>query len=131
MSVKTIGGVRGFSLGAGNPERLEILSSRNGLYSNARSALYALTQVCRWRRSWLPSFICDTVLQPFVKAGIVFDFYPVDRMLTADLNEISIEAGDAVLLISYFGMPSAPSLYASLKEKGANLCIGMLYERFV
>ena len=119
MSIKTIGGVRGFSLGAGNPESVEILSPTNGLYSNARSALYALTQVCHWRRIWLPSFICDTVLRPFEKAGIVFDFYPVDRTLALDFTEVPIEEGDAVLLISYFGVPTDASHYALLKAKGA------------
>ena len=119
MSVKTIGGVRGFSLGAETSERLEILSSKNGLYSNARSALYALTKVCQLRRIWLPSFICDTVLQPFKKSGLVFNFYPVNKTLAADFNEVSIEEGDAVLLISYFGVPIDASLYEWLKEKGA------------
>lgn len=118
VSVKTIGGVRGFSLGAETSERLEILSSKNGLYSNARSALYALTQVCQLRRIWLPSFICDTVLQPFEKASLVFNFYPVNSTLDADFSEVSIAEGDAVLLISYFGVPIADSLYEWLKEKG-------------
>jgi dTDP-4-amino-4,6-dideoxygalactose transaminase len=54
-----------------------------------------------------------------VKAGIVFDFYPVDHTLTVDFNEVCIEAGDAVLLISYFGVPTDPLIYASLKAKGA------------
>ena len=118
VSVITIGGVRGFSLGAETSERLEILSSKNGLYSNARSALYALTQVCQLRRIWLPSFICDTVLQPFEKASLVFNFYPVNSTLDADFSEVSIAEGDAVLLISYFGVPIDDSLYEWLKEKG-------------
>ena len=119
MSVKTIGGVRGFFSGAKNPECLEILSPKNGLYSNARSGLYALTQVCHWHRIWLPSFVCNTVLQPFEKANIECNFYPVDRTLIADFTEVSIEEGDAVLLISYFGVPTDASHYALLKAKGA------------
>jgi len=119
VSVKTIGGVRGFFSGAKNLECLEILSPKNGLYSNARSGLYALTQVCHWHRIWLPSFVCNTVLQPFEKANIECNFYPVDRTLIADFTEVSIEEGDAVLLISYFGVPTDASHYALLKAKGA------------
>lgn len=119
MTEKLIGGVQGFGNKEVSSIGTRLLASSNGHYNNARSALYAITKVSSFRRIWLPSYLCDSVLLPFVKAGIEIDFYTVDRKLVADFDEVSIEIGDAVLLISYFGVPTDQAYYVSLKAAGA------------
>ncbi|MDF3130396.1 hypothetical protein P0Y35_14410 [Kiritimatiellaeota bacterium B1221] len=121
MTKKIIGGVKGFRLydNASNP--LKAVNSNNGLYANARSALYALTEICKWSRIWIPSYICGTVLDPFIKAGIEINFYEVDYRLSFNLRSAPIKKGDAVLLVSYFGVPVDDLHYKVLKEK--EVCI--------
>lgn len=119
MTKKIIGGVQGLEMKSISSLGGRLLAPGNGLYYNARSALYAITQVSEFRRVWLPSYLCDTVLLPFEKAEVEYGFYPVTRSLDPDFNGIHVESGDAVLLISYFGIPLAPSLHRVLKSKGA------------
>lgn len=118
MTEKLIGGVQGFRIKEVTSTGGRLLNDNNGLYYNARSALFAITQVSDFKRVWLPSYLCDTVLLPFEKAEVEYEFYPINCDLKADFNEIHIERGDAVLLISYFGIPLVPSLYEMLKSKG-------------
>jgi hypothetical protein len=119
VTEKLIGGVQGLGIESVSSIGRRLLASRNGLYYNARSALYAIIQISTFKRIWLPSYLCDTVLLPFEKAGLEFQFYPITDSLQADFNDIPVASGEAVLLISYFGIPLDPTLYQMLKSKGA------------
>jgi hypothetical protein len=119
MSKKIIGGVKGFKQEPISLLSKKILSTKNGLYYNARSALYAVTQVSSIRRVWLPSFLCETILYPFQKAHLEYEYYAVNSFLEIDFEKIPIKTGDAVLVISYFGVPVDIEIYGILKSKGA------------
>ena len=119
MSKKIIGGVKGFSRDRISSCSQELLSTRNGLYYNARSALYAVTQVSSFQCIWLPSFLCETILYPFQRANLQCKYFAVDGRLQADFEQIPIQPGDAILLISYFGVPVDDYVYTILKSKGA------------
>ena len=84
MTKKIIGGVPGIEMKSISSLGGRLLAAGNGLYYNARSALYAITQVSEFRRVWLPSYLCDTVLLPFEKAGVEYGFYSVTRSLDPD-----------------------------------------------
>jgi hypothetical protein len=64
----------------------------------------------------LPSYLCDSVIQPFREAGREVAFYPVDEALAldpdalAELVERLRPAG--VVLIPYFGFPVQPDVAA-------------------
>lgn len=119
MSKKIIGGVKGLRRDRISSCSQELLSKRNGLYYNARSALYAVTQVSSIQCIWLPSFLCETILYPFQRANLQCKYFAVDGRLQTDFEQIPIQPGDAILLISYFGVPVDDYVYSILKSKGA------------
>ena len=95
-----------------------LITTSNGLYSNARSALYAVALIERPNRAWLPSYLCSAVVDPFVKAGIEVRFYPVGGDLSIEIENVSFAQGDAVVIISYFGISQDMKIYQRLKELG-------------
>jgi dTDP-4-amino-4,6-dideoxygalactose transaminase len=68
-------------------------------FSSARSALAALLRQQQPRRLWLPSYVCQTLLDG--AAEVPISWYAVDGRLEIDLS--GVEAGDAVLVVDYFG----------------------------
>lgn len=120
---KVIGGL--FGLGtpkidsvAGLPP---FLHSEALLMVNARSCLFAALRVARAARTWMPSFLCPSVISAVKAAGSEICFYRVDNSLqvTDDkfLNEL--HAGDAFLFINFFGFPGAADIATRAREFGA------------
>ncbi len=71
-------------------------------FANARSALAALVAQLKPRRVWLPSFICNAVVEG-VPHGLQC-FYAISDALTADTGALAkATAGDMVLGVNYFG----------------------------
>ncbi|MBB5019495.1 hypothetical protein HNQ59_002797 [Chitinivorax tropicus] len=76
-------------------------------YGNARSALMQLLQTRQIRRTWLPAYLCDAVIDAALESGCRILFYPVDHHLQPDSAWLSsrLDSGDAVLAVDYFGRP--------------------------
>ena len=90
MSLKLIGGVRGDVFAYEQTDIREMLSAKNGIYSNARSALYAITRVEVFKKVWLPAYLCESVCEPFLVAGVEIGFYPVSDSLSCELDVIPL-----------------------------------------
>ncbi|MHB8110074.1 MAG: aspartate aminotransferase family protein [Syntrophorhabdaceae bacterium] len=57
----------------------------------------------------IPSYLCPTILIPFDRLNIKYDFYQVNSNLEIDANDLRAKldpAVKAVFLIDYFGFPS-------------------------
>ena len=77
---------------------------------SGRMALYGAVQDCKkersLRRAWLPSYCCESMVQPFRLAGLSVSFYGVN--FDKESNKIirspfEPEERDLVLSMSYFG----------------------------
>ena len=100
---------------AGPPRPDSVLTAWRGdfrhqaAFANARSALAALLVQRRIRRVWLPAYVCEALAEGAAASDAELAFYPVDLSLAADLAalERDLAAGDAVVIVDYFGR--APS----------------------
>lgn len=88
------------------------------LYGCGRDALRGLAAYGRdvrgWKRLLVPSYLCQEVVGALIDDGHSVAVYP-DRpdLLQPELEVRNVRAGDAVLLVNYFGLRSgafAPSL---------------------
>ena len=67
---------------------------------------YALEYVLRVReydKVYLPYYICDSVLQPFERAGVAYEFYHINEQLEPAERLLPGE-DEAVLYVNYFGL---------------------------
>jgi dTDP-4-amino-4,6-dideoxygalactose transaminase len=72
----------------------------------------------------LPAYLCASMLQPFVAAGVETRFYPVGRDLEPDVSAIAALARDeraCVLVVDYFGFPPSPAAAEALRSLDARV----------
>ena len=68
----------------------------------------------------LPSYLCHTMVQPFVEAGLKVKFYGVNRSLRVEAETISSQIDSetlGVLLMHYFGFPQNPEIASKMPKK--------------
>lgn len=77
------------------------------------------------KRVCLPGFTCNTVFEPFLKAGYEVEFLPVDINLNINANElldhILFSNPGIVLLHRYFGFDTLPNInhaISQIRDKG-------------
>jgi hypothetical protein len=119
MTKRIIGGAFHFPYARPNHDALRLLDSTNGMYVNARSALYAIAHAAQLSQVWLPSFVCEAVVEPFRMTGTTIRFYPVDGELMVHIKELDLREGDAFLLVAFFGIVPPADLYRHLNSAGA------------
>ncbi len=85
-------------------------------FHNARSALYHLLAKLNLSRIWLPSYCCDSLIDACTKQDTYF--YPIDKSLDPDLDYLSqrLQAGDAVIVIDYFGRNPSDKFLSWVKK---------------
>lgn len=92
-------------VGAGYPASPDVYS-----YASGRAALYQILKYLKREagisRILLPDYLCTSVLVPVQALHLEFAFYPLDNALRLlpDFFKRSYSAGDAVLLVNYFGL---------------------------
>ena len=85
---------------------------------NARSGLHALWNLLRPRAVWLPAYVCEEVAKA-VPPGIAIRYYALDDELhpLLDAMSASIEDGDHVVAMGYFGRPVRADLKALARSR--------------
>ena len=88
---------------------------------NARSAFFLLGQTFRPRKVWLPSYLCNAVVQGFKAAAVPMEFFPVnDRLVCESASWLErVQAGDLVLRINYFGFLNSDPVLKEAMSRGA------------
>lgn len=82
---------------------------KNALRLNAgRYALEYILRSRQYKKVYLPYYICDSVLQPFKRLGIAYEFYHINEQLEPAVI-LKPAADEAVLYVNYFGLKN---LYA-------------------
>lgn len=77
-------------------------------------------------RFLLPSYLCRTMIQPFVEAGLQVKFYGVNRNLRVEAESIGSQIDSetlGVLLVHYFGFSQNPDLAERLHRTFPDVCI--------
>lgn len=104
MNQDMMGGIFGLEEVATTPNFPYAESPCCAFVSSGRAALECLLRHGeRPRRVWLPRFICNTVLEPLQRMGVPVRRYGCDEQLRPLLPD-EVEAGDAVILVNYFGL---------------------------
>ena len=76
------------------------------------------------KRVWVPSFICMSVVEAFIRANKEVIYYPVDKMLQPKidyLEKCNVQNSDSFYLMQYFGVSLSVELVKyieSLKTRG-------------
>jgi dTDP-4-amino-4,6-dideoxygalactose transaminase len=88
---------------------------------NGRSAIRLVTEKLSPATVWLPSYLCEAAVEAMTRPGMQIRFFAVSYDLTIDPDAAfeNVRAGDLVVLIDYFGVPSPPELAAAARQRQA------------
>lgn len=73
-------------------------------YQSARAALKAVFECPHIHGAWIPSYICDSVLQAAEAAGVQIHLYALNTDLSPSDLPKRLSEGDVVLYVNYFGL---------------------------
>lgn len=77
---------------------------KNGFYlQSARACLSYLIQQFAPRKAYVPFYSCDSLLSPFVNAGVQIEFYHINQVF-CPVKSIQIKDGEVVVYVNYFGV---------------------------
>lgn len=113
---------------------LERFTAHRLLYSQARGALFHLSEVLNSHTVWLPAYHCPALVEPFAVSGKNIKFYPVTSQLQPDLESLAVEVrhGDAVIAVRYFGFDCGiERLFDLCKRSGAVLIEDLAHSPFI
>jgi len=78
------------------------------------------------KKCWLPSYLCETIIQPFRELNLDYEFYNLKENLQLDIDYLSrrIEKNDLVFTINYFNLLHNNKVIEFLKKlKNNNVII--------
>ena len=90
--------------------------------STGRAAIkFILSNIMKKRqinKCWLPSYLCETIIQPFRELNLDYEFYNIKENLQLDIEYLSekVEKNDLILTIYYFGFPPNEDIIIFLKK---------------
>ncbi len=96
---KEIGGYFGLEL---NPEKKEYHPDALKLNSGRYSLQY-IFQTKRYKKIYLPAYICDSVLQPIKKEGLSYEFYSINECFEPIFDK-PIKDDECFMYVNYFGI---------------------------
>ena len=96
--MKPIGGYFSLELNDGAERHSGALRLNAGRY-----ALEYLLRARGYRKVYLPYYICDSVLQPFDRTGVKYEFYRINEQLEP-AEKLTPSDDEAVLYVNYFGL---------------------------
>lgn len=100
---------------------LPFLQGNHILLASGRCGIRLLVDLLRPANVWLPSYLCEVMLQAVQPTQSRLNFYEIDydlQLPALDWLE-GVQAGDLVVGIAYFGFPVAAGLAAQVKRRGA------------
>ena len=98
--------------------------------SNGRAAIkFILSHIMKKKqinKCWLPSYLCETIIQPFKELNLDYEFYNVKENLQLDIDYLSkrVKKNDLILTLYYFGFPpNGEIINYFIKLKNDNIII--------
>ena len=105
----------------------DIITEQPFLFSNGRSALLSILMFLKTRNHtsiFLPSYICESVVNTCKGSGIDLNFYELDNQFFFPLETLSLIPENSILLsVNYFGLINDNDLIASIKQKRPDLIV--------
>lgn len=95
---KAIGGYFELELNEGYERHGDAIKLNSGQY-----ALEYILKARKYSKVYLPYYICDSVLQPFKRQGVAYEFYHINEQLEPAI-EMQPKDDEAVLYVNYFGL---------------------------
>ncbi|MDH3446366.1 MAG: hypothetical protein OEN50_20780, partial [Deltaproteobacteria bacterium] len=97
-----------------------ICSSSVGL-ANARSGIWLLIKQLKPRCVWMPSYLCESMINPVKLAAGDIRFYEVDYNLNITSTRwlSTVRDKDLVVLVDYFGFPCDAKILENVRNRGA------------
>lgn len=95
---KAIGGYFELELNEGYERHGDAIKLNSGQY-----ALEYILKARKYRKVYLPYYICDSVLQPFKRQGVEYEFYHINDLLEPAVD-LQPKDDEAVLYVNYFGL---------------------------
>jgi hypothetical protein len=74
-------------------------------YQSGRSAFRALIQARQPKKIWLPSYICDAMIEPILAERVAVEFYPIGLDFMPETH-IHLKECDLLVYVNYFGICS-------------------------
>ena len=71
--------------------------------NTGRNCLEYILRVRQYSKVFLPYYTCDTVLEPFQRLGVSYEFYHINNHLEL-ANEIELNPREALLYTNYYGL---------------------------
>lgn len=71
--------------------------------NSGRFCLEYILRCKKYSKIYIPYFTCDSVLEPFVKLGISYEFYHIDKNFKITEN-IKLFDGEALIYTNYWGL---------------------------
>lgn len=96
--MKAIGGYFSLELNNGRERHHDAIHLNAGRY-----ALEYILRVRGYKKVYIPYYICSSVLQPFERLGIDYEFYHINEQLDI-ATELHPKNDEAVLYVNYFGL---------------------------
>lgn len=93
----------------------------NELYSNAlalncgRNAFAYLIEAKKYKKVYLPHFLCDSVVEVCIKKNVNYEFYTIDKNFMPCINK-DISKNEVVYLVNYYGQLSEQQIIKINKE---------------
>lgn len=99
---KAIGGYFEFEL----PQQHKNPYPKAVFFQSARAAFYALLSEGRPKRVWMPSYICDSMLDPLHESNTEIVYYDIDPDFKVP-DIVQLEKDDWFFYVNYFGICSS------------------------
>lgn len=96
--MKPIGGYFSLELNDGSERHPRALRLNSGRY-----ALEYILRARQYKKVFIPYYICDSVLQPFERLGVAYEFYHINERLEP-AERLEPKDDEAVLYVNYFGL---------------------------
>lgn len=96
--MKPIGGYFSLELNEGWERHYDAIRLNAGRY-----ALEYVLKARKYSKVYIPYYICDSVLQPFKRQGVEYQFYHINEQLEPAI-ELHPKDDEAVLYVNYFGL---------------------------
>lgn len=69
-----------------------------------RNAIEYVLKGRKYNKGLVPAYSCDSILEPFKKLGIPFEFYNINRNMMPEINLAKVESSVCILVINFFGL---------------------------
>lgn len=105
------------------PARLPFMSESEewniDFFNTGRSAIEAILKALEIEKIWLPSFICNSVIDAVKRSGCEICYYPVNTHLEVDINffaQNGIDSGDVFYVMEYFGLTISEEVLSFIED---------------